>query len=942
MLVSIINPHALRCLFRLGPTKTPAYFPGACLIDSPPGLDCTIAVAIFCAGTPPHSLPGYPAQFPAGFTFARPYNKGMRRCFFFLLLCFVVVTGVRADDAAFDLIGPKVDVRVKRGEHTLPIAQVPNLMPGDRLWIHPDFPESQSAHFVLIVGFLRGATNPPPNDWFTRIETWVQGVRQEGVFVTIPKDAEQAILFLAPETGGDFNTLRKTVHDRPGSFVRATQDLQIASWERLRLEAYMAQVKTISETQPKALKEHTELSARSLGIKVNEDCFSKSADQQLSCLMQHTEGMVLDDSNVQSAVSQFASGNTADLMNQISSSSIGHGGAYSAYIGAIVDTAKIMASLHTAHFQYIPALALSTADTLNLRLNTAPSFRDPKSVVVIALPPIGPAKPPALHPVSPKDSYCAQKPSLVLPADGAPLAYATPMASNLKLVVDTKTGKLEVPAKLDAAQGGIALDHVMPLENEAEMTGVVRGKWGFDDWEGPRFRLHNSIAGKWAVSADDQSALVVGRDDLLHITDASTLCVDRIERIMPLGNPLKLTWKSPKPEELEVTVPLKEATPGPVSLAIYQFGQEKPDRIELKAYSEAASLEKLTLSAGDATALLKGTRLDEVARAILDGITFTPAGLNRVQDYDQLLLKAESSTSALDPLKRYQAVVELQDGRKLKVKVTVDPARPQVSLLNKGSQNDAFAPPSPVHLGSSDDLSVDGRLVFFLKSLSPVNFPRDQKVEVSAVDNSFRTVLSLTDGSLILEDAKTALGTIDPLARFGPSAFGPLHVRVIGSNGVTGDWIELGTLVRVPSFKELRCSHASPKTCLLSGSNLFLLTAISATQDFENAVDLPAEFTGTTITVPHPVAGALYIKLRDDPNTVQTLTLPINTVNPPPPTSLLNPSGAVPPPAPATAQNPSAKTDDPAAQLVPAMPPPANAQPANPTPATTAAPAKTQ
>lgn len=208
-----------------------------------------------------HSLPGYPDQFPACIYLRRPYNEDMRRCFFFLLLWFAAVTGVRADDAAFDLIGPKVDVRVKRGEHTLPIAQVPNLMPGDRLWIHPDFPESQSARFVLIVGFLRGATNPPPNNWFTRIETWVHGVREEGVYITVPTEAEQAILFLAPETGGDFNTLRKTVHDRPGSFVRATQDLEIASWERLRLEAYMAQVKSTSETQPKELKERTELSA---------------------------------------------------------------------------------------------------------------------------------------------------------------------------------------------------------------------------------------------------------------------------------------------------------------------------------------------------------------------------------------------------------------------------------------------------------------------------------------------------------------------------------------------------------------------------------------------------------------------------------------------------------------------------------------------------------
>jgi len=130
----------------------------------------------------------------------------MRRCLQLLILYFLVSTGLHADTPAFDLTGPKVDVHVKRGEITLPISQVPSLLPGDRLWVHPDLPESQSAHYVLIVAFLRGSTNPPPADWFTRVETWSREAREEGVFVTVPSEAQQALIFLAPETGGDFST----------------------------------------------------------------------------------------------------------------------------------------------------------------------------------------------------------------------------------------------------------------------------------------------------------------------------------------------------------------------------------------------------------------------------------------------------------------------------------------------------------------------------------------------------------------------------------------------------------------------------------------------------------------------------------------------------------------------------------------------------------------
>ena len=61
------------------------------------------------------------------------------------------------------------------------------------------------------------------------------------------------------------------------------------------------------------------------------------------------------------------------------------GGYYSAYVGAVVDLVRILATTHTAQYQYIPALALPKENELNLRLNNPPSFRNPKSVIVVGL-----------------------------------------------------------------------------------------------------------------------------------------------------------------------------------------------------------------------------------------------------------------------------------------------------------------------------------------------------------------------------------------------------------------------------------------------------------------------------------------------------------------------------------------------------------------------------
>jgi hypothetical protein len=181
----------------------------------------------------------------------------------FLLFLLASVSPLRADTAAFDLSGPPIKVRVTRGNKTLPISQVPNLQAGDRIWLHPELPDDQSARYLLIAAFLRGATNPPPDHWFTKVETWNKKVRQEGIVITVPHDAQQVLLFLAPETGGDFSSLRSAVQGKPGAFVRASQDLNQASLDRSRLDQYVSGVKESSDHDPKALHERSVLLARS-------------------------------------------------------------------------------------------------------------------------------------------------------------------------------------------------------------------------------------------------------------------------------------------------------------------------------------------------------------------------------------------------------------------------------------------------------------------------------------------------------------------------------------------------------------------------------------------------------------------------------------------------------------------------------------------------------
>src|SRR3984893_9936544 len=425
-----------------------------------------------------------------------------------------------AEGNNFDLLGPRIEMKVTRNGKPLPISDVANLQPGDRLWRHPDFPEDQSARYLLIVAFLRGATNPPPENWFTRAETWTKQVREEGIVVTVPQDAQQALLFLAPETGGDFGTLRSAVRGRPGVFVRASLDLNQASLDRSRLEKYLADVKAISDVDPKSLHEHSMLMARTLGIRVDEQCFDKPVEEQASCLTRNTGNLVLDDGHSQSMVTALTSGPNSDLVSPVSATSLAGGGFYSAYVGAVVDLARVLGNLHTASYVYIPALALPKGEKMNLNLNNPPSSRKPMSVIVVGLPAIEAAQLPPLRAVNADQVLCLQKSSLVLPVEGAPLLFSSDIGHDFFLHISGKDGKeSKLPARADASSGGFVVDThtVEGSKLDPQMTGTLRGYWGFESYAGPNFHLRTSRPAQWMIPASEQSALIVGREDTFHL-----------------------------------------------------------------------------------------------------------------------------------------------------------------------------------------------------------------------------------------------------------------------------------------------------------------------------------------------------------------------------------------------------------------------------------------
>ncbi len=796
-----------------------------------------------------------------------------------LLAALLWGSALAADNAPFDLAGPQLRVMITRGGRSLPVAQVPNLAAGDRVAIKAELPASQAARYVMIVAFLRGATNPPPPEWFYRCDTWARKCA-DGLTLTVPDGAQQVLVFLAPSTSGDFSAVRDAVRGRPGAFVRASQDLNQASLDRSRLESYLLAIRALNEADPAKLRVAAPLLARSLAIKVDDKCLARIPELQAPCLMADQDSLVLNDGHSTSIVEALTSGPASDLALQASYTPQLRYGYYSPYIASILDIGRILGSFYSAQFQYLPGLPSAQGDQLALTLNAAPSFHEPSSVLVTALPAIEQAQLPPLHAIDPQEIFCARKSGLVLPVEGAPLVFSTHYVHDVALSLTGSDGhSIELPASADAGQGGFVVDTAalgkVSLGNT--VTGTLHGWWGFEPYQAPTFHLVNTRQQPWGLPPSDQGGLVVGRAGVVHLTADSVGCVDHLMLRDSAGKELKVDWKPVKPDALEVKLPLEDAAPGPVTMVISQYGAADTQQLTLNTFTEAAHLSAFVIHAGDVVGTLKGTRLDEVAALTLNGIAFAPGGAERLtgpataEELPMMAADVQAAT-ALKPGEAGSVKVTLKDGRRFELDARIEETRPSATLIAKNIQASQAGTASHIALSDSDQLPQDAVLAFSIRTAAPQSFSRGSQIEVATADGAFSSLLSTDAGTVMLADAHVAVARLDPAKAFGPSAFGPLRFRVV-QDGVPGSWGPLATLVRLPRLMSLECPATADVACRLSGTDLFLLDTISADRQFHTAVQVPDGFPGGTLPVPHPVAGNLFIRLRDDPATVNAASL---------------------------------------------------------------------
>ncbi len=780
-------------------------------------------------------------------------------------------TSASADPAPFELTGPDLRIEVKRGQQTLPIAQVPSLAEGDKLSIHAALPDDQGLKFLLVSAFLRGATNPPPKDWIATASTWKSKEKDKSLSLTVPKGARQVVLLMVPDTGGAEGALVDAVRGKPGEFVRASQDLNQASLDHSRLSAFMDAIQAQDNNAPEYLRTVAPVLARSLSIKLNEDCLSKVIEMQASCLLENREQLVLNDVH-SSSIADTLTGAPTDLALQLSATPQAGAGYYSAYIGVARDIARIFGAFNNPQFGYLPTLTVRKGETLSLLLNTAPSFQKPKSVMVVALPAVEADITPQLRSTA-KGPVCVARPGAILAVEGAPLIYSTTFAHEMKAKLTNGSGQtVDVPVVPRADKGGYALAaDALPSAFSGSMRAQLHGNWGFSTFEGPEFMVQRPDGNAWKVTGD-ADGLVVGRDNEVVLEGAAPSCVEEVSVRQGNGAPRPLEWKVRDGNRLAFTVPLASASPGEIRVELRYQGAKSPETVTLNARAEASRIDGFEIHAGDTQGELTGQRLDQVQTVTLGDIEFRPDGLTRDGAVDRLRVTAQGTAKAPEQGASDKASIRLAEGRTLTLPVRVAAPRPQAELLNRTVYPGPVAQGTrALELGADDLLPDNGELVFSVKAPPGSRFGTDDAIEIASGNgpSNGSAAIRLTSSKGLTLESQQVLVARFKAADLPAGTFGPLRYRLVADREA-GDWKPLATLARLPRIESLTCetkgkSKDEATPCTLTGRDLFLIDAVAADAGFAQAVTVPPGFTGSTLRTPQPVDGKLRLRLRDAP-----------------------------------------------------------------------------
>lgn len=535
------------------------------------------------------------------------------------------VAGSTSARKAFDVLGIKVDITVKRGDVTLPASLVPFLKAGDVVSIsfpkNVQFQDDPRWH-VVVAEMYRTALDKAPT--FPIVDADLSAQKPGHVWKFADDGLGTPLIFLVPENGSRYG------HGIPQARAAITgeSNRELLMHSALFSSNAMAKASAL-DTLMRSLRKADGIAAVDGGARVEAAATTLfgTAPGTVGCFAGGTGGATEYACASAAVAADYQTPSNVAMATTLGSQIAVNAAPYGILIGALYE---LLAKRHVeANYQFVPGALKPPHRSSNIyaesRLQYDPSGAKPSSILYFQIGSQGTRGSVPSFGKVPRLPACVTKSTLsvAVPFSGLPVYFRAH-----SVTVAAPSGAFDVPATFDPVNGysaALSPEQLAAIRNGA--TATIASDWGFNTYKSAPVELVLPHAVPWTLDPPTTQSVVEGaKSATLTFADGGAgmgSCVSSVTVYDGLHHPMPVTSVKRSRDNVSVTVDAANARGANGSASVTLDGGIAGNALAFDVLPALPNIVKATAYLPQGVLVLSGTNLKYIKSVALDGSSVT-------------------------------------------------------------------------------------------------------------------------------------------------------------------------------------------------------------------------------------------------------------------------------------------------------------------------------
>lgn len=555
----------------------------------------------------------------------------MRTRFAAVLVCLALTLGAAPSPSsppqpkAFDVLGIKADITVKRGDATLPASLVPFLRAGDVVNVafpkDVQFQSDPRRHLVVAEMYPTSQDKAPT---FLIPDADLSAQKSGHVWSFTDDGLGTPVIFLVPENGSRYG------HGIPQARAAIASDAnrELLMHSALFSSNAVAKASTLDSLM-RSLRAADGAAAADGGARVEAAATTLfgTAPGTTGCFAGGTGGATEYACASAAVAADYQTPTNVAVATTLGSQIAVNAAPYGIIIGALYE---LLAKRRVeANYQFVPGALKPPARSTNVfaesRLQYDPAGTKPSSILYFQIGSQGRRGTDPSFGAAPSLPACVTKSklSVAVPFSGLPVYFRAH-----SVTVTTPSGAFDVPATFDPVNGyGATLSRSQIAAMRDGATATIASDWGFETYKSPSVELVVPHEVPWTLDAQNsQTVIAGGTGTTLTFADAGAGmggCVSSVTIYDGLHHPIPVTSVKRSRDAVSVTVDASGARGAVGSANVILDGGIVGNAVAFDVLPALPNITKATAYLPKGVLVLAGSNLKYIDTVTLDGSNVT-------------------------------------------------------------------------------------------------------------------------------------------------------------------------------------------------------------------------------------------------------------------------------------------------------------------------------